>query len=202
MTTRISFSLSSEKAGHATTGMVLGDFNNWNPEEGIYLQKQDDGSLVAEMYLTPGQSYQYRYLLSDGRWVNDDNPRVVNELFGYPVENCLITVPEPVSKTKLQRTVKKATSVPKKAVKSSQKDDLLQIEGIGKKINVLLQKQGILTYQDLGKCSIKKLKEILATAGNKMNMHDPSSWPKQAKLAAAGKWDELKALQDTLTAGR
>jgi hypothetical protein len=33
-------------------------------------------------------------------------------------------------------------------------------------------------------------------------MHDPTTWPAQAKLAAAGKWDELKAMQDNLKGGR
>jgi hypothetical protein len=33
-------------------------------------------------------------------------------------------------------------------------------------------------------------------------MHDPTSWPKQAKLAAAGKWNELDELQKELVAGK
>ena len=47
MTTKISFYFHPTKreAGQHD----LGDFNNWNPEEGIYLRKQDDGSMVAEL---------------------------------------------------------------------------------------------------------------------------------------------------------
>jgi len=33
-------------------------------------------------------------------------------------------------------------------------------------------------------------------------MHDPTTWPQQADLAANGKWDELKVLQDELNGGR
>jgi small subunit ribosomal protein S2 len=33
-------------------------------------------------------------------------------------------------------------------------------------------------------------------------MFDPTTWPKQAKLAAKGKWDELQALKDSLQGGR
>ena len=33
-------------------------------------------------------------------------------------------------------------------------------------------------------------------------MHNPGSWPKQAGLAAAGKFDELKTLQDELDGGK
>ena len=30
----------------------------------------------------------------------------------------------------------------------------------------------------------------------------PETWPQQAQLAADGKWDELKALQDELDGGK
>jgi hypothetical protein len=33
-------------------------------------------------------------------------------------------------------------------------------------------------------------------------MHNPSSWPQQAKLAHEQKWEELKILKDKLLAGR
>jgi len=59
-----------------------------------------------------------------------------------------------------------------------------------------------LTYKDLSKASGKKLKAILEAAGNKFQVHDPASWPKQAKLAAAGKWEELETLQKELIAGK
>ena len=39
-------------------------------------------------------------------------------------------------------------------------------------------------------------------AGERFQMHDPTSWPDQAKLAAEGRWDELKELQDILQGGR
>ncbi|HMW27264.1 MAG TPA: glycoside hydrolase family 13, partial [Ferruginibacter sp.] len=65
----------------------------------------------------------------------------------------------------------------------------------------LLGKNEIVTYQQLAKTTAKKLKAILGEAGAKYNMHDPSTWPRQAKLAAAGKWDELKAWQDELKGG-
>jgi len=33
-------------------------------------------------------------------------------------------------------------------------------------------------------------------------MHNPKTWPDQAKLAADGHWGELKEYQDLLVAGR
>ena len=81
-------------------------------------------------------------------------------------------------------------------------DDLTKIEGIGKMIAALLAAESILTFKDLSKISAKKLKGILEVAGNKFQVHDPASWPKQAKLAAADKWEELEVLQKELTGGK
>jgi len=41
----------------------------------------------------------------------------------------------------------------------------------------------------------------LESAGNRYKSHNPISWPKQAQMAAAGQWDELKAWQDELDGG-
>ena len=38
-------------------------------------------------------------------------------------------------------------------------------------------------------------------AGPKFQMHNPSTWPRQARLAASGDWDDLKKLQEKLEGG-
>ncbi len=81
-------------------------------------------------------------------------------------------------------------------------DDLKKIEGIGPKISELLTNAGIATFATLATSDPEKIKEILAEAGNRYKMHDPTTWPQQAELAAAGKWDELKVLQDRLQGGK
>jgi predicted flap endonuclease-1-like 5' DNA nuclease/cell division protein FtsL len=81
-------------------------------------------------------------------------------------------------------------------------DDLKVIEGIGPKIASLLQATGIVSFGQLAESSVERLREILAAAGERYRVHDPSTWPEQARLCADGAWDELKALQDRLTAGR
>ena len=194
---KVIFTLPSESVANAAEGILLGEFNNWNPEEGIHLQKKEDGSMIAELSLTAGKTYEYRYLLSDGRWVNDNNGKAFSEVYGYSVENCVLTVPAAIKKaaTEKTKTVKK-----EKIVVLS--DDLTKIEGIGKKIAALLAKENINTYKDLSKCSIKKLQLILDTAGSKFNVHDPATWPKQAKLAADGQWETLTSLQEELKGGK
>lgn len=200
MTSKINFILPAEYVQQVSEGILLGEFNNWNPEEGIQLQKKEDGSLQAELVLTAGRSYQYRYLLNDGRWVNDQRNTTWTEAYGAHVENCVVEVPLPAVK---KATTKKAP-VKKAAVakKATVVDDLSKIEGIGKKIAALLKKAGILTYKDLAKTTIKNLNGLLQDAGNQYSMHNPASWPKQAKLAAAEKWDELSILQEQLKAGK
>ncbi len=95
----------------------------------------------------------------------------------------------------------------KPAAKTSSKskakgDDLRKIEGIGPKIAGLLNDANIVSFSDLANAKVDALKEILLAAGSRYQMHDPTTWPKQAKLAAEDKWDELKEYQDNLDGGK
>ena len=81
-------------------------------------------------------------------------------------------------------------------------DDLKIIEGIGPKIAEIFVAAGISTFAKLASTDVAKLREILDAAGNKYAAHDPTTWPQQAKLAAEGKMDALKVLQDELQGGR
>ena len=80
-------------------------------------------------------------------------------------------------------------------------DDHKIVEGVGPKISELLVAGGIKTWAELASTDVSKIKEILVAAGSRYKMHDPSTWPKQAGLAAEGKWDELKEYQDYLDGG-
>ncbi|UBM60540.1 hypothetical protein LAG90_07780 [Marinilongibacter aquaticus] len=82
------------------------------------------------------------------------------------------------------------------------KDDLKVVEGIGPKIESLCHAAGIYTFSDLANTSTETLKDILVNAGSRYQMHDPTTWPKQAALARDSKWDELKSWQDELNKGR
>ncbi|GIV31475.1 MAG: hypothetical protein KatS3mg029_0826 [Saprospiraceae bacterium] len=77
-----------------------------------------------------------------------------------------------------------------------------KIEGIGPKIASILNEAGINTFAELAATDPEKIREILVAQGSRYQMHDPSTWPQQAALAAEGKWDELKAYQETLKGGR
>ncbi len=93
----------------------------------------------------------------------------------------------------------KAKAAPKAAAKG---DDLSKVEGIGPKIAELFNAAGIHTFAELAATSVETLQGILADAGSTYASHNPGTWPKQAEMAAAGKWDELKAWQDELDGGK
>lgn len=81
-------------------------------------------------------------------------------------------------------------------------NDLKIIEGVGPKIEELFNAAGINTWAELAETSADRLKEILSDAGSRYQMHDPTTWPQQAGLAAAEEWEELESLQERLDGGR
>ncbi|NJN35220.1 MAG: DUF4332 domain-containing protein [Saprospiraceae bacterium] len=97
-------------------------------------------------------------------------------------------------------TTKKKEPKATKATKAA--DDLTKIEGIGPKIAELLNGAGISTFAQLLATPASDVKKVLESGGKKYTMHDPKTWAQQAKLADAGKWDELKSLQDDLKGGK
>jgi large subunit ribosomal protein L21 len=79
-------------------------------------------------------------------------------------------------------------------------DDLTLIEGIGPKVAEILGEAGITTFAGLANTDAERIQEMLDAAG--LKMMDATTWPAQAKLAAAGDMDGLKKMQDDLSAGR
>ena len=90
----IIFTLPAEAVEGATHAMLLGDFNNWTPAKEFELEKQPDGSYRTVVQLEAGKTYQYRFLLNDGRWVNDYHAQQYVPADGLFIDNCVITVPE------------------------------------------------------------------------------------------------------------
>ena len=100
-------------------------------------------------------------------------------------------------KVEAKAAAPKAKPAAKKA--TGKADDLKKIEGIGPKIASTLVEAGIATFADLAKAKPEAISEIIAgVRGN----HVTDTWPAQAKLAADGKWDELKKWQDELDGGK
>lgn len=81
-------------------------------------------------------------------------------------------------------------------------DDLLKVEGIGPAIARLLVENGIFDLADLAATPAERVRELLAAAGNRFRMADPTTWPEQAGYGARGDWEGMAALQASLKAGR
>ncbi|MEE9445056.1 MAG: helix-hairpin-helix domain-containing protein [Cocleimonas sp.] len=119
-----------------------------------------------------------------------------------PVEAKAETVNEeaaPKAPAKKAAPAKKEVA-PKKAAKKSDADDLKKIEGIGPKIADTLNGAGVTTFAKLAGMDRDAIKVILDTVST-LKSKEPKTWPQQAQLAADGKWDELKVLQDELMGG-
>jgi large subunit ribosomal protein L27 len=91
---------------------------------------------------------------------------------------------------------------PKAKKAKAEGDDLKKIEGIGPKIAELFNNEGIMTFAQLSETSTERMQEILNAAGSRYSSHNPGTWAKQAAMAAAGQWDELKAWQAEMDGGK
>lgn len=223
-TCKVTFSLPAEAVETGKSVELVGEWNDWDQDKAVKLKKSN-GAYKTTVELETGRNYEFRYWIGKAKWENDwAADGYVPNPFGF--DNSVVSIVNvPTVTTKSngngKATAKKATAkktaakktTAKKATgktttktvvarKVSAKDDLKVIEGIGPKIAEHLNNAGINTFADLGKTKIADLKAILEKAGPRYKMHVPNSWPKQAKLAAKGKWDDLQKLQDELNGGK
>ena len=202
--TLVTFTIGENEAPSSSNVLLLGDFNNWQSNDRTFQMEKKGSAYSKSIKLENGKRYEFRYLSDDKGWFNDNaaDDYVPSPYSG--IQNSVVdlrVIPQkekPVKKT-IKKTAAKAVT---KTVKKAKKDDLKKIEGIGPKIASILTEKGIGDFEKLSKVSVKVLEGILKEAGPRYAMHKPGSWPKQAKLASADKWDELKKLQDKLDGGK
>ncbi len=147
--------------------------------------------------------------------IKKDIKKVAPE-FQEDTEEALKKVKKTVSKTR--KSLKKATDKTIKKVKESVEDiredfedavektmkaakpeevkktmtnDLKVIDGIGPKMEEVLNGLGYKSYSDLAKAKADNLSKKLVEINGRYKIYDPKLWIAQAKLAAAGKWDKL-----------
>ncbi|MRH99661.1 glycoside hydrolase family 13 [Kriegella sp. EG-1] len=212
----VTFTVAENEAPSSANVLLLGDFNNWQTNDSSCQMEKKGSSYVKSIELENGKSYEFRYLSEDKGWFNDHAADAYVPSPYEGIDNSVVDLSAlPVKKAPVKKVAKKPAAkkvvakkpaakkpVAKKPVAKAKKDDLKKIEGVGPKIASILTEKGIGTFALLGKASVKTLEGILKEAGPRYTMHKPGSWPKQAKLAAAGKWDELKKLQDKLDGGK
>jgi len=86
--------------------------------------------------------------------------------------------------------------------KRIKQDDLKVVEGIGPKIEGLFHNFDIKTWKALSETSQEKCQEVLDSGGERYRIHDPGSWPLQAKMAYEGEWKKLSKWQDEHKGGK
>ena len=68
---KIKFSLPAEQVGDAKSVSVVGDFNNWDPASHP-MRKQKSGLYSCTLNLPTDSAYQFRYVLDNDQWLNDE----------------------------------------------------------------------------------------------------------------------------------
>ncbi|MGJ8745468.1 50S ribosomal protein L21 [Polaribacter sp.] len=114
------------------------------------------------------------------------------------IESIAVSGAKKAAPKKEEAKAPKAKAAPKKSAKA---DDLKKIEGAGPKAAEALVNAGLDTFAKVANTDAAKLSEILTEASSRLSHIVTVTWPKQAGLAAEGKWDELKELQDRLDGG-
>jgi large subunit ribosomal protein L21 len=118
------------------------------------------------------------------------------------VEKVVAPKVEKVEEVKSEKIAEVKTEKAPEAKASKKGDNLTLIEGIGPKAAEALIAGGIETFAKLAATSAADVKVILDASTNKVQHLDPTTWAQQAQLAADGKMDELKTLQDALNGGK
>jgi predicted flap endonuclease-1-like 5' DNA nuclease len=81
-------------------------------------------------------------------------------------------------------------------------DNLKVIEGIGPKLEEILNQHRIYTFRQLADTPVAVLQGILDEAGESYRIHDPATWPEQAGLLSEGKLEAFEKLTEALKGGR
>ena len=115
--------------------------------------------------------------------------------------------PEVKASTSIASTPVVATAFDADAAKAAygkriKQDDLKIVEGIGPKIEGLFHNFNIKTWKELSETSQEKCQEVLDSGGERYRIHDPGSWPLQAKMAYKGEWKKLTKWQDEHKGGK
>lgn len=196
---KLTFTVSNETVKSAKEVALLGEFNGWTKS---LLKKQKNGTYQTTIELETGKNYEFRYLVDGQYWFNDEAAdayvpsRVSNE------ENFVVVL-ESVAIEAPKAPAKKVAAPKAEKVVATKADDLTIIEGIGPKAAGVLVEAGISTFAQLAKTKAADVKKILESAkGVKVAHLDPTTWAKQAKLAADGKFEALEALKKQLINGK
>lgn len=139
--------------------------------------------------------------------LKDKNEKLKNDLEACTKELMAAPIPKAPAPTSSLAATPSGIGFDAAAAKAAfgkriKQDDLKLVEGIGPKIEGLFHNFDIKTWKALSEVSVSKCQEVLNSGGDRYRIHDPSSWPMQAKMAYEGKWKDLAKWQDDHKAGK
>lgn len=68
---KVTFRLPKKEAYGARKAAVAGEFNGWKTDQTL-MKSLKNGDFTVTVVLTPGNEYQYRYVVDDKEWVTDN----------------------------------------------------------------------------------------------------------------------------------
>ena len=154
---KVTFTLPKTALETSEEVRILGDFNNWDWEAGTVM-KASKKEYKAVVELATGRDYEFRYVAQDGSWENDWEADAYVPSPYYGIDNSVVSIVEVIikkgkgesaPKSKAKASATSSVKTKKKAVKKSAKDNLKKIEGIGPKIEKLLNERGVTTFTAL-----------------------------------------------------
>ena len=69
---KVTFLFPIQEAVNAREVKVIGEFNNWDRDNGLSMQPSDN-YYIAEVELEAGKDYEFRYLVDNLHWKNEEN---------------------------------------------------------------------------------------------------------------------------------
>ena len=70
---KVSFKIPAEIGINHKSAFILGTFNNWNKTANRMKKLVKDGSFSVVVDLEVGKDYEFKYLLDDNVWLNEEN---------------------------------------------------------------------------------------------------------------------------------
>lgn len=157
---------------------VVGDFNQWSWDNAHIMSRTNNGYKL-ELELAPKDKYEYRYLVNNQYWVNDDK---ADDYLPSPcddVDNCVIKLGEVTKSNNTQTT---SSLVRRRVV------DFTKIEGINIDVKILLNKAGIRTYRELADSSVASLTKICQEHNQTLTSGTYNSWVEIADRMDNEEW--------------
>lgn len=67
---KVKFRVPKSQIENAHSVHLVGDFNDWDPSA-TPMDQLKSGDFTTILYLSPGQEYEFRYLVNGDTWIND-----------------------------------------------------------------------------------------------------------------------------------